>query len=232
MTRLEELNINKQVNKTRLKDRLLEKFPEAQEQSYGKNSVLVFKEDMKNIVHNAVKTLNFSEDALILSKAAMIVRKDILSHKGFTFTGSFSAQCQEDSLPSSLKALVSMILNGSNLKDQSKNDSQAKLTIGQTIVFNTKKRTSHSADKPRHILELEPPLPIYIGMNVHALSRNKTLTQQLFHMGICISYDRVMEIEDWIATSSCERFREDGVVAPVYLRKELFHSWRPGQPRS
>ncbi|KAK3883433.1 hypothetical protein Pcinc_012266 [Petrolisthes cinctipes] len=38
-------------------------------------------------------------------------------------------------------------------------------------------------------------------------------------MGICILYDRVMEIEDWIATSSCERFREDGVVA---LRKELF----------
>ncbi|KAK3885021.1 hypothetical protein Pcinc_010676 [Petrolisthes cinctipes] len=94
VTRLEELNINKQVNKTRLKDRLLEKFSEAQEQSYGKNSVFVFKEDMKNIVHDAVKTRNFSEDALILSKAAMIVRKDILSHKGFTFTGSFSAQCQ------------------------------------------------------------------------------------------------------------------------------------------
>ncbi|KAK3878708.1 hypothetical protein Pcinc_016655 [Petrolisthes cinctipes] len=113
---------------------------------------------MKNIVHDAVKTRNFSEDALILSKAAMIVRKDILSHKGFTFTGSFSAQCQEDSLPSSLKALVSMILNGSNLKDQSKNDSQATLTIGQTIVFNTKKRTSHSAGKPRHTLERAPPL--------------------------------------------------------------------------
>ncbi|KAK3889528.1 hypothetical protein Pcinc_006500 [Petrolisthes cinctipes] len=125
-----------------------------------------------------------------------------------------------------------MILNGSNLKDQSKNDSHATLTIGQTIVFNTKKRTSHSADKPRHTLEREPPLPIYIGMNLHVPSRSKTLIQQLFHMGICISYDRVMEIEDWIATSSCERFREDGVVAPACLRKELFHSWRPGQPRS
>ncbi|KAK3889204.1 hypothetical protein Pcinc_006775 [Petrolisthes cinctipes] len=60
VTRLEELNINKQVNKTRLKARLLEKFPEAQEQSYGKNSVLVFKEGMKKIVHDAVKTRNFS----------------------------------------------------------------------------------------------------------------------------------------------------------------------------
>ena len=31
-----------------------------------------------------------------------------------------------------------------------------------------------------------------------------------------------MEIEDWIATSTCERFLEDGVVAPVCLWKGLF----------
>ena len=41
-------------------------------------------------------------------------------------------------------------------------------------------------------------------------------------MGIYISYDRVMEIEDWIATSTCERFKEDGVVSPACLRKGLF----------
>ena len=41
-------------------------------------------------------------------------------------------------------------------------------------------------------------------------------------MGICISYDRVMEIEDWIATSTCEQFKEDGVVSPACLRKGLF----------
>ena len=42
-------------------------------------------------------------------------------------------------------------------------------------------------------------------------------------MGICISYDRVMEIEDWIVTSTtCERFKEDGVVSPACLRKGLF----------
>ena len=41
-------------------------------------------------------------------------------------------------------------------------------------------------------------------------------------MGISISYDRIMEIEDWIATSACERFAEDGVVSPACLRKRLF----------
>ena len=32
----------------------------------------------------------------------------------------------------------------------------------------------------------------------------------------------IMEIEDWIATSTCERFKEDGVVSPACLRKGLF----------
>ena len=41
-------------------------------------------------------------------------------------------------------------------------------------------------------------------------------------MGICILYDRVKEIEGWIATSTCERFKEDGVVSSACLRKGLF----------
>ena len=41
-------------------------------------------------------------------------------------------------------------------------------------------------------------------------------------MGMCISYDRVIEVEDWIATSTCQRFREEGVVSPACLRKGLF----------
>ena len=41
-------------------------------------------------------------------------------------------------------------------------------------------------------------------------------------MGISISYDRVLELEDWIATAVCEQFEEDGVVAPACLQKGLF----------
>ena len=59
-------------------------------------------------------------------------------------------------------------------------------------------------------------------MNVHALTRSKKLIQQLYHIGISISYDRIMEIEDLIANCTCERFAEDGVVYPACLRKGLF----------
>ena len=73
-------------------------------------------------------------------------------------------------------------------------------------------------------LQREPPIPVYIGLNIHQVTRSKKLIQQFYQMGISISYDRVMELEEWFATAICERFGEDGVVAPACLRKGLFTS--------
>ena len=146
------------------------------------------------MLSDALVIRDFSEDALILSKAAAIIRKNMFSHAGFKFTGSFAEECQESSLPASLKLILSMILNGATLKDQ-KQESQACLTISQAILFNAKKKAS-DAVKLRHVLEREPPLPVYIGMCVHSMSRNKTLIKQLHTMGLSISYDRVIQLED------------------------------------
>ena len=221
VSRLEDLGIKKAINKTRLKLQLLENFPEAQEQRDGKKVIIVFKKGMESMLRDAMKKRNFSEDLEILAKAATIIRNDIFSQEWFKFSGSFPPNCQEDCLPTTLKSLVSLILSGPNLKDQDKKESQACLTISQLIFFNVKKR-SDSPAKPRHTLAREPPLPLYIGLNIHQLTRSKKIVQQLYKMGICISYDRVIEIEDEIATSICERFTEEGVVAPACLRKGLF----------
>ena len=115
MNRREDLGIEKLVNKTRLKVDLLENFSEALEQFDGRNTIIVFKDGMKNMLKDALKEWNFAEDAAILAKAAAIVRNDIFSHKCFKFTGTFPSKCQEDSLPSSLKSLVSLTLNGPDL---------------------------------------------------------------------------------------------------------------------
>lgn len=219
--RLKDLGIRKTINKSRLKAKILEAFPLVQEQSHGQNIVFVFEEGMRSMLTDALIIRDFSEDALILSKAAAIIRNDMFNHTGFKFTGSFSEGCQESSVPASLKLILSMILNGATLKDQSKSDSQACLTIGQMIFFNTKKKASNAV-KTRHVLEREPPLPVYIGMCVHSRSRNKTLIQQLHKMGLSISYDRVIQLEDQMAISACERFKEDHVVTPACLRKGLF----------
>ena len=175
------------------------------------------------MLKEALKKWDFSEDAVILAKAAMIVRDDIFDHHCINFTGAFLPNCQEDSLPSSLKSLVLLILYGPNLKDQKKHETQACLTAAQVLLYNVKKRSPSRNDvKPRHTLQREPPIPIYIGLNVHQTTRSKKLIDQLYWLGISISYDRVTELKEWIATSVCEQFDKDGVVAPTGLQKGLF----------
>lgn len=76
VNRLKELGIKKQLNKTRLTDRLLECISEEQEQHDGRNTVLFFKEGMRNMLKKALKESRLSEDAVILAKAATIaIRK-------------------------------------------------------------------------------------------------------------------------------------------------------------
>ena len=164
--RLSDFGINKVVNKTRLKNNLLHHFPEAQEQCDGKNIVIIFKKGMEDMLKDALKKRDFSEDATILAKSAKIIRNDIFTNECLKFNGSFSSNCQENSLPSSLKFLISVILNGPNLKEQDKHESQACLTVGQLILYNMKKVSSFSA-KSRHNLDREPPLPIHISASIY-----------------------------------------------------------------
>ncbi len=65
--------MNKSINKTRLKNDVLEYFPESQEQQDGKSIVIVFREGMRNMLKEALKKRDFTEDAFILAKAAAIV---------------------------------------------------------------------------------------------------------------------------------------------------------------
>ena len=108
------------------------------------------------------------------------------------------------------------------MKNQEKQESQACLTIGQAIVFNAKKRSAADPEaKPRHSLEREPPLPVYTGLTIHGLTRSKHLINRSHQLGICISYETVLQLEDWIAKAICIRFDEDGVVSPVCLHRGI-----------
>ena len=106
-----------------------------------------------------------------------------------------------------------------DLKNQEKQESQA----CQAIVLNAKKRSTADPEaKPRHSLEREEQLPVYIGLNIHGLTRSKHLINQLHKLGICIYYEWVLHLEDWIAKATCIRFHEDGVVSPVSLHRGVF----------
>ena len=133
----------------------------------------------------------------------------------------FSTCRQNDSVPSSLLCLVSMLLNGPNITDQDTEVSQACFTIAQLIVYNAKKSASPVNKKPRHSHEREPPLPIYIGLNVHAQIRSRKLVDNLYHMGLSVSYSRIDELANRLATAVCNMFKADGVVCPV----RAIHCW-------
>ena len=75
-----------------------------------------------------------SDMCLLISKVAKIVRKDIINSRGFSFEGTFPVGCQSDSVTH--KFLVSMLLNGRDIKDQDFNDSLASLPGSQVILFN------------------------------------------------------------------------------------------------
>ena len=175
INRLQDFGIKKEVNRTRLKSRILTHFPgKLQEQSDGKTVLLVFNEGMASILREELWKHDYETDALTLAKAARIVRRVMFNQPGFRFLGSFPSNCQTSSVPSSLRALISMLLNGSNIAHRNATESQAILTISQLIVFNSKKKSSTTSSN-QHLLEREPPLPQYVGLSIHAYTRSKKI---------------------------------------------------------
>ena len=91
-------------------------------------------------------------------------------------TKQLMPNCQEDSLSSSLKSLVSLILNGPDLKDQDSHETQPYLTAAP-VSF------SRNDVKTRHTLQWEP---IYILTWIFIKSRNLLMNyikwELAFHM--------------------------------------------------
>ena len=84
----------------------------------GRDVVLIFNEDVGSALKKACEhdvDDDGDDDALSLARAANIVRRDMLKMNN-QFNGSFESNCQENSVPASLLALVAMVLNGPNIK--------------------------------------------------------------------------------------------------------------------
>lgn len=118
--------------------------------------------------------------------------------------------------------LVSMLLNGPNIESQDFEESQTCLTIVQLIIFNLKKIKKLTAKSDRHNQDREPPLPLYLGMSVHAQTRSKKFVNQLYELSLSVSYQRIDDIMNNLATSVCDHFKSVGIVCPLSLQSGLF----------
>ena len=115
------------------------------------------------MIRDALKKRDYTEDAYAISKVANIIREDILQHDTYNFTGSFTSGCQEASVPASLKALISMILHGTQLDDQQDKEPQACMMITQAIMFNAKiMSNTHTRMSKADILYSENPLSLFM----------------------------------------------------------------------
>lgn len=206
------LTVDNRIHATRLKNRLLSELPHLKAYSQGRDTLLSFEKDVGPALMIPCQNDN---DAMYL------MRKEIFD-SNFSFDGSFQHNCQQEDVPTSLLALVNMILGGTNIEHQT--TTKAALSISQLMVFNSEKYTQNK-DSPssacsRH--RRETPLPLYQSLKIHAVTRSRGLVDSLINLGLCVSYDRLLEITSDIANGVCQRFRMEDVVCPPKLRDGLF----------
>jgi hypothetical protein len=88
------------INRTRLKDRILSKLPDIKAYHKGREVVLVFEKD----VGQAMITACEYTDGMYLARAAEIVRKEMSQHQTL-FTGTFDEVSMTETVPNSLLKL-------------------------------------------------------------------------------------------------------------------------------
>ncbi|WAQ99755.1 hypothetical protein MAR_024128 [Mya arenaria] len=137
-------------------EQILSNIPDLEAHKHGKEINLMFKVDSGRLVQ---KAKDFDDEAVILSRAANIVRQDVFDQDVDTFEGTFNEFCQDRCVPQSLKSLVGMILGGPNIKFQ----------FGKFVEAQAIKNSS----KVYHLKQYETPLPTYIGMLIHVQTRKR-----------------------------------------------------------
>lgn len=183
-SRMEQLGVKHdgRVHTTRLKQRLLAHFPNMCAQHQGRDVLLALNDDLGDALAKACD-LDRDLDAVYLARVAQIVRRHIIEDA--KVLNGFPAGCQQDSVPPMLLALVSMILEGPNIKRQSECTTPAALTIAQLLKFNSVKHrrtaTSSTPSPVKQSTTQETPVPIYIGLMLHVHARKRDLVDRLAH---------------------------------------------------
>ena len=201
------------ANSSRLKDKLCEYIPHLEGYQQGRNVLMTFRGDIGQALADACQER--VTNAVTLARAAEIVREEMFQNEQ-AFDGSLPIDCEEKFVPSSLLTLVKMVLEGPSIKYQSLNANGAALSLAQLIKYNSVKRARDSSSVDitpvRHRSCQETPLPIYVGMMVYATTRKMSVVDKLFHLGLCVSYDRVMNMTKDISTAVSKLYEERKVV--------------------
>ena len=114
---------------------------------------------------NFVGSSDFS-DAIILSKAANILRKHMLAHE-WKFDGRFHVDSVENSIPPTPQQFVCLVEHGVGIKSQIEfGSSKTDLAVAQLLQYNC---YTHKANIStfRHSKNRETPFPIFMGLSLY-----------------------------------------------------------------
>ena len=117
--------------------------------------------------------------------------------------------------------LLSLILEQSQETSVSKSTQDLALQLAQLLKFNAVK-TKRTGTHVRHSKSNEPPIPVSIGLSIHSQTREKRIVDDLHQKGLSISYDRVLDIEDNITKTLCQKYLDEKVVIPPSLKPEEY----------
>ena len=92
------VEVSGRINSTRFKNRLLIAVPDLSAHVSGKEVLLTYNNGIGTAITLACEKTMTYVDAIILAKAAKIVRRELFEQKN-KFKGSFSKDCQEAAVP-------------------------------------------------------------------------------------------------------------------------------------
>lgn len=184
----------------------------------GRHVLLAFAKDVGIVLS---KAQDYSE-AIIITKAAKIIRRRMMDYKS-SFCGTFTDNCVEESIPPVLLQFVSMIEHGADIKSQLKyGASKTDFAIAQLLQYNCYSKYQEDGKLLRHSKDRETPFPVFLGLSVYSKTRKKHLVELLHDHGLCISYDRVLDVSAQLGDAAIDKYKAEGVVCPNVLRKGLF----------
>jgi hypothetical protein len=118
-----------------------------------------------------------------------------------------------------------MILEGPSIDCQSDVACvPASLFISQILVFNAVKyaRKASEVTKVGHSSSQETSLPLYLSLMLHAETRKRDLIDKVFALGLCVSYDRVLQVSASLGNRLCDNFDNTSGVKPPGMANGVF----------
>ena len=121
-----------------------------------------------------------------------------------------------------LLALMGMLIDGE--ADIEGECSPAVLTLSGMVTYKTQKlkKFTHAWNHRHHERERKTPVTTYVGLKLYSRVRFKTITDHLFHLGISISYDRVLSITKSCYEVLCRNSVQRNIFLPTNLKKGCF----------